>query len=90
MHKALASPKTDPRRDVLAQMVLAMAHYELKQMDLARAALAKGVEIEQTKLPRLESGDLSDEWSNWIIATALKREAEMLINGRTSAPVPAR
>ena len=45
----------------------------------ARATLAKGVEIATTKLPKLESGDLSEKWAQWLIAHALMREAKALI-----------
>jgi hypothetical protein len=60
-------------------MVLAMAQYRLQQTDEARAALAKGVEIERTKLPQLESGVVGGNWLDWIIAHALRREAQALI-----------
>ena len=62
-------------------MVLAMAQYRMQQTDEARAALAKGVEIERTKLPKLESGDLGDGYLDWIIAHVLLREAQALIEG---------
>ena len=62
-------------------MVLAMAHYQLKQTEEARAAFARGAEIEQTKLPKLESGDIGGDWQGWIIAHALMDEAKALIEG---------
>ncbi len=62
-------------------MTLAVAHHQLKQIAEARAALAKGVEIDQTKLPKLDSGDLGEAWAEWIIAHALMREAKALIEG---------
>jgi WD40 repeat protein/tetratricopeptide (TPR) repeat protein len=61
-------------------MVLAMAHFQMNQAEEAHAALAKGVEIEQG-LPRLDGGDLGDDWVDWIIAHALLREAKALIEG---------
>ena len=57
----------------------------LKQTDEARAALAKGVEIERTKLPKLESGNLGDHMVDWITAHALMREAQALIEGSPEA-----
>jgi hypothetical protein len=60
-------------------MVLAMAQYRLKQTDEARNTLGKGVEIIDTKLARLESGDLGVGWTDWIIAHALMTEAKALI-----------
>ena len=68
-------------RDAAACMVVAMAQYQLKQTDEARNALAKGIEIEQTKLPKLESGDIGGGRWDWIIAHALLREAKELIEG---------
>jgi len=79
-----------PVRDVEAYMVLAMAHYQFKQTDDARAALAKGVEIERTKLPKLERGDIGGLWLDWIIAHALMREAQALIEGRPETESPTR
>ena len=80
MNKVLAKPD-ESNRDVQACMVLAMAHYQLKQTNEARAAFAIGAEIERTKLPRLESGDLGGGWPDWIIARALMREAKEMIEG---------
>jgi eukaryotic-like serine/threonine-protein kinase len=69
-------------RFVEAYMVLAMANYQLRQMDNARAAFTKGVQIEQTKLAKIESGDLSPDWMDWIITQTLMREAKALIEGQ--------
>jgi Flp pilus assembly protein TadD len=81
MNKALIESGKELERDVQAYMVLAMAHYQLNQTDAARAAFARGTEIEQMKLPKLESGDIGDSWLDWIIAHALMREAKALIEG---------
>jgi hypothetical protein len=80
--KALSHAGDRPKRDVGAYMALAMAQYRSKQADEARTALAKGVEIAETKLPKLESGDLGDDWLDWIIAHVLMREARALIEGQ--------
>jgi serine/threonine protein kinase/tetratricopeptide (TPR) repeat protein len=77
--KVLAKTGRVPFRDVQACMVLAMAQYRSKQIDRARATFAKGVEIAETKLPRLDSGDLGYDWLDWIVAHALLREAKALI-----------
>ena len=71
-------------RYVQAYMVLAMAQYQLNQHEEARAAFAKGVEIEEAKLPKLDSGDLGPGWywRDWIIAHALMNEAKALIEGQ--------
>ena len=71
---------------VEAYMVLAMAKCQLKQIDEARSALAIGVEIAETKLPKLDSGGLGYDWADWVIAHALMREAKALIE---HAPQPA-
>jgi Flp pilus assembly protein TadD len=77
--KVLSRQGADPERDVEAYMVLAMAQYRSGQADEARITLAKGVEIAEKKLPRLDSGDLGDGWLDWIIAQELMREAKALI-----------
>ncbi len=83
MEKTLSYPK-DSRAawlDAETYAVLAMAHSQLKQIDEARSALARGAEIEQTKLPKLDSGDLGGGWVDWIIAHTLMNEARTLIDG---------
>jgi mannose/cellobiose epimerase-like protein (N-acyl-D-glucosamine 2-epimerase family) len=75
--KALA--KSFPTRDAQAYAVLAMAQYQLKQTDEARATLAKGLKIADEKMRDLDHGDLGGNWSDWVIAHALLKEAEALI-----------
>ena len=41
-----------------------------------------GVEIAETKLPKLGIGDLGGGWNDWIIDHSLFREAKMLIEGQ--------
>jgi len=77
-------------RLVEACMVLAMADYQLKQIGNARAALNKGVQIEQTKLPRIDGGDLSPDWMDWIITQTLMKEAKALLEGRTNTATEKR
>jgi tetratricopeptide (TPR) repeat protein len=81
--KALATEPND-LRDAEAWMVLAMAQCQLKRTEEAHAALAKGGEIIDTKLPKLESGDIGRDWRNWIIAHTLLKEAKELIEGQTN------
>jgi serine/threonine protein kinase len=83
--KALDGGGMDADCDVQACATLAMAEQQLKQTDLARATLARGRQIVETKLPKLESGDLGSEWSQWIMAHALMREAAALVED-PSAP----
>jgi serine/threonine protein kinase len=83
--KALAEGPTPCDADYAkAWMVLAMAQCQLKRSEEARSSLAKGVEIIDTKLPKLESGDIGADWENWIIAHALLKEAKELIEGQTN------
>jgi WD40 repeat protein/serine/threonine protein kinase len=74
-----------PSRQAEAQFVLAMAQCRLNRPDQARAALSAGVEIVEKKLPKLESGDIGQDWIDWIIARALMREAKDLIQGPLDA-----
>jgi len=76
--------RNDIRR-VGANMVLAMSNYQLHQPDQARAALARGLEIADKKLPKLESGDLGLHWPDWIFTQVLMREAKALIEGDSKA-----
>jgi eukaryotic-like serine/threonine-protein kinase len=73
-------------RYVQSHMVLAMAHHQLKQSEEARAAFAKGIEIKEAKMPKLDSGDLGTEWywRDWIVAEALVNEAKALLERQPS------
>jgi Flp pilus assembly protein TadD len=83
--KALSTAGINSQRDVQACMVLAMASHQLDRRDQARAALAKGVEITETKLPKIDSGDLGPDWHDRIIAQTLLREAKALIEESSKA-----
>ena len=65
---------------VVAYMVLAMSQWCLNRVDEALAALAKGDEIAETKLPKLESGG-AYFFREWVIAHILLREAKALTGG---------
>ena len=69
-------------RDTAAYSVLAMAQHQLKQTDEARAALAQALELSQTKLPQVGSGNVEQDWVDWLIAHILLREARELIEGQ--------
>ena len=84
--KVLAQTGEVPFRDVEAYMVLAMARYQSRQPDQARAGLAKGVEIAETKLPKVDSGDFGDDWLDWIIAHALMSEAKAVLGTQPATP----
>jgi len=92
--KALSQPEYCSDREltsrghcqrVEASMLLAMSNYQLHRLDEARAAFAKGLEIAVRKLPKLESGDLSLYWDEWVFAQVLMREAKALIEGGANA-----
>jgi len=51
----------------------------LKASEQARAALAKGIEVVKSRLPKLEDGDIGEGWLDWIIAQTLMKEAGDLI-----------
>ncbi|MHB8520974.1 MAG: tetratricopeptide repeat protein [Limisphaerales bacterium] len=79
--KSLAGGGANPVDAVAASAVLAMAQHRMKQSDEARRTVAQAVEAAQTKLPRLESGALGENWPEWLIAHILLREAQTLIAG---------
>jgi serine/threonine protein kinase/tetratricopeptide (TPR) repeat protein len=85
IEQVLATDDNRIDRKVEAYMVLAMTHHHLQQIDEARAAFAKGSEIERDKMPKLESGDLGDRWQDWVITHALMREARELLDGPVEA-----
>jgi tetratricopeptide (TPR) repeat protein len=76
-------PDTGAYMVTAAYVVLAMAQYQSRQIEPARASLAKGAELEQ-KLPKLGSGDLGNGWIDCIIAHTLMREAKALDPGATN------
>jgi serine/threonine protein kinase len=59
--------------------ILAMAKHQLNQKDAAEVALAKCVQLIQTKLPKLADGDLDGGWRDWIVLQALLVEATALV-----------
>jgi hypothetical protein len=83
----LRGPSWNDYLYVEAYSVLAMSHFKLQHTDDARAALTKGIECAEKKLPH-DSNYLGHIWRDWIIAHALLDEAKALIeNGsRTNAP----
>jgi tRNA A-37 threonylcarbamoyl transferase component Bud32/tetratricopeptide (TPR) repeat protein len=80
--KPVVSQTNDKYRTVQAFMVLAMAQHQLNQTEEARAALAKGLEIVNKSFPKEGSGNLDEQWQDWIIAHALIREAKEKIEGK--------
>ena len=60
-------------------MLLAMAQYQLKQIDQARSTLQEGPAFADAKLPSLDKPG-PEFWSDWIIAHLFLREAKGLMN----------
>ena len=80
MQKVLARTGRELDRDAQAYAVLAMAQHRLKQVNDARAALAKGVASGSG-----DSGELGGGGFSWIVAQLLLREAKALIEGGPAA-----
>ena len=82
-HIALAR---DPARDMCeadSYLVLAMARFQANDREQARAALDRGLQIVQTKLPRPDSGDLGASWHDAAMTYIFMREAKALIDSRS-------
>ena len=60
-------------------MPSATAEQQLKQPEDARKALAQATQVFETKLLKVESGDLGENWPEWLIARILLREARELV-----------
>jgi tetratricopeptide (TPR) repeat protein len=86
LQKVVASPDAldDWNRSVQAEMLLAMALYQLKETDAAGTRLANGLQMADTRL--IKAGkDLHDGWPAWLLAQALRHEATALIPEVTAA-----
>ncbi|HOX59984.1 MAG TPA: serine/threonine-protein kinase, partial [Candidatus Paceibacterota bacterium] len=77
--KSLVRSGTNYTTVVSAGAVLAMAQQQLKQPEEARKSLAQATQVFETNLPKLESGDLGENWPEWLIARILLREAKELV-----------
>ena len=64
--------------------ILAMAQFKSGQTNQALAALSDCTNAIDQKLPKLSSGDLGQDWRDWIIAHSLQSEAKRLIIGESS------
>jgi tetratricopeptide (TPR) repeat protein/thiol-disulfide isomerase/thioredoxin len=82
-HLQIALGGRNPYLNAGAELVLSMAQYQLKQPDQARASLDKGAELIDSKMPRIDQGEIGDDWWNdWIINRTLLREAREMIGVR--------
>jgi chemotaxis protein histidine kinase CheA len=62
-----------------ADAVLSMAQQKLNHPDDARAALDKGQQILDTKMPKPEGADTGGQWPDWVTARLLLHEARGLV-----------
>jgi eukaryotic-like serine/threonine-protein kinase len=79
--RCLAYTQRNPARTATAQIILAMACFQLHQDDEARSLLAQGGQAIDAKfLKGLDMGNTPDGyWSDWLFARILLREARTLI-----------
>ncbi|HWV99900.1 MAG TPA: protein kinase, partial [Candidatus Acidoferrum sp.] len=63
--------------------ILSMARFKSGQTNEALTALADCGKVIEEQLPKLSSGNLGGDWRDWIIAHALQKEAEALVNSAT-------
>ena len=65
-----------------AAAILAMAQFKLDQLDRARSTLADCEKVIESKLPKLKTpgeSDLGKNWRDWIVAHALRSEAQRMM-----------
>jgi tetratricopeptide (TPR) repeat protein len=89
VQKALAQAGKRPVLYLQAWIVVAMAEHQLKQVDAARDALAKGVQIAEQEMPQHGTDGIGvghQTWINWIMGHALLREARALIQNSSAVP----
>jgi serine/threonine protein kinase/WD40 repeat protein len=68
-----------PVYPALTSLFLSLAYHELKEDDTARQALAEATRIIDSELPKESSGDLGDDWLDWVFCQVVRREAEGLL-----------
>jgi serine/threonine protein kinase len=81
VEKTLAYEKEASWITVETSATLAMARYQLNQVELARTALMRAQDDAKKTLPKLDSADLGANWIDVIICDSLLREAKALIEG---------
>ena len=84
MTPPLADPSVD-FRNAQAYLVLAMAQHKSGKLAECRVALDKGDQIIEA-MPKLESGDIGETWSDWIIVHLLRNEAKTMIGSQSARP----
>ena len=64
--------------------ILSMAQFKSARTNEALNALADCTGVIDQMLPKLSSGNLGDDWRDWIIAHALQSEAKRMIEGEAA------
>jgi tetratricopeptide (TPR) repeat protein len=64
-----------------SHFVQAMAQYQMNETEAARSALARGVDLVRTRLPKLDAMDVGPCWHDVLTAHILMHEAQALIQG---------
>lgn len=78
-----------PARRPTADLLAAMAHFRLRHVDQATAALGRAEDWADKSLPKAGEGDLGwGEVVNWLVFQTLRREAEGLINDKRISTQP--
>ena len=77
-----ASRTSNPYALAESCAIMAIAQFELNQLEASRANLKKSADIVQNQLPKLEAGRLGGDWRDWIIAHALLTEAKSTIEAK--------
>jgi tetratricopeptide (TPR) repeat protein len=87
LQKALSSDEEDGIRDSTVYLFLAMAHHRLGKTEEARLA-ERALGIIDRNVPKIESGDLSDSWDDWLRFQINRREAEALLRANRAIEKP--
>jgi eukaryotic-like serine/threonine-protein kinase len=79
--KDAAAQATDPALQLQVEMVLAMAQYQMKQSEIARATLAKGLAFAKANVPQRDGLN----WNDRLSAYLLMSEAKALLQNAPAA-----
>jgi tetratricopeptide (TPR) repeat protein len=75
----LGNANKSPEREAQALLFLAMAQHRLGLVKEAKETLAHAIQLIGSRLQRIEDGILGENWSEWIRAQVLLREARLMI-----------
>jgi len=80
------SHELERNRKTAANLVEAMAFFQLHNLPPARAALDRATDLIEKQLPAGNSLDIGWDWPGWITAHILSREARALIDPTNARP----